>query len=165
MAFTAAPLLAGFAITFIGLILDSKVSMQWPNATLAALTASAMLLIFSIQMAFTGRRRYLPYSEFKQQLDLLNESGDEALSAARGRYIEALEANRGLMRAAGRLYNLGIVALLLGIAAALVPAGLLGTLDGGRLVAIVVASVAAIVEIAWIAGGELAATQEGRGNG
>ena len=165
VAFTSAPLLAGFAITFIGFILASKVSMQWPNATLAALTAAAMLLIFSIQMAFTGRRLYLPYTEFKQRLELLDESGAAALSAERSRYIESLNDNRRLMRMAGRLYNLGIAALLIGIAAALVPAGLLGTLDGGRLVAIAIASVAAIIEIAWTLGGELAAGQEGRGKG
>jgi hypothetical protein len=159
VAFTAAPLLAGFAVTFMGFVLTSNVSMHWPNLTLAMLTTAAMLLIFTIQLAFNARLHYLPYQEFRAQLELLDGSPQEVRVkiAARDRYIDKLATYRRLIRWAGVLYNAGIVTLLLAIATALVPPGTTGNIDTGRVVAITVATLAAILEIVWSLSNELAA--------
>jgi hypothetical protein len=151
VAFTSAPLLAGFAITFIGLILGSEIRMYWPNVTLAALTGAAMLLIFSIQLAFTARIDYLPYSEFEAQTRLI--PGQD--SYVRREYVASLRRHRKLVRWAGATYNLGIAALLAGIAAALVPSGTAGHIDTQRVLAIVIAALAAIAEIIWTLTNEL----------
>ena len=149
VAFTSAPLLAGFAVTFIGFILTSNTSMHWPNVTLAILTAAAMLLIFAIQVGFNARRCYRPYPDFKAQSELLHDSGQAALDGAKDRYIESLRSYRKLTRLAGRLYNAGIFTLLVAIAAALVPAGTTGAIDTWRVVAITIAGLAAVIEAVW----------------
>jgi len=153
VGFTAAPLLAGFAVTFIGLILGADVAMRWPNATLVALTTAVMLLILSVQLAFNARAVYVPYPEFKERLELI--SGADV--AERSAYVEGLVRHRHLVRWIGVSYNLGIAALLSAVASALVPAGALGDIDPQRKLAIAVAVAAALGELGWILLGEIGA--------
>lgn len=153
VGFTAAPLLAGFAVTFLGFILTGNVEMRWPNGTLAALVGAALLLIASLQLSFNARSFYLPYSEFSQRLELVDDARKEGVKAD---YVNDLAAHLKLVRWAGRSYNLGISILLFAIAAALIPAGSLNDVDALRWVAVGGAATGGLIELAWFAHGELA---------
>ena len=153
VAFTAAPLLAGFAVTFIGHVLAANVPMRWPNATLVALITAVLLLILTVQLAFNARAIYLPYSELKQQLELI--PGKD--SAVRAQYVADLAQHRRMVRWTAVAYNLGIAALLFAVAAALVPTDDLDDIDAERAIAIAIATVAAAGELGWTIVGELRA--------
>jgi hypothetical protein len=145
VAFSAVPLLAGFAVTFIGFVLTGDVVMRWPNATLLALTASVMLLLVALQLAFTARASYLPYPEFKERIELIRglDLGE------RIEYVAALQRHRRLVAGVRVAYNLGIVALLAGLAAALVPVNPDLEIDPERKAAIAIAALAALGELLW----------------
>lgn len=145
VAFSAVPLLAGFAVTFIGFVLTGNVVMRWPNATLLALTTSVMLLLLALQLAFTARASYLPYSEFKERIELIVKSD----LGERIEYVAALQRHKRFMAGVRVAYNLGIVALLVGLAAALVPANPDLVIDPERKAAIAVAALAALGELLW----------------
>jgi hypothetical protein len=153
VGFTASPLLAGFAVTFSGFVLTGNVAMRWPNVTLVGLVAAALLLIASLQLAFNARSSYLPYSEFSQRLDLVDEANKEGV---REDYVIGLDAYRKLATWAGRSYNLGISILLFAFAAALVPAGSLDDVDALRWVASGAAAIGGLIEMVWAGHGELA---------
>ena len=54
----AAPLLAGFSITLVGVIAQGPSTIRWPGAALLLLTVAAASLLFSVQAAFFGRQLY-----------------------------------------------------------------------------------------------------------
>jgi hypothetical protein len=106
MAGVAAPLLAGFSIAFIGLIIGSAREFRWPGWTLLSLTVSALLLITAVQGGFWARH-YRP--------DVSDED-----SAG---WILALPAFTRWLHVTRWSYNAGIALLLLGLALALFPRG------------------------------------------
>ncbi|MEX1142810.1 MAG: hypothetical protein WD399_07290 [Thermoleophilaceae bacterium] len=146
VAFTAAPLLAGFAVTFVGFVATGSLPMRWPNATLLALVVAALLLIGSLQLAFNARVHYLPYGEFSQRLQLVRPDMREGVKMD---YANDLEQYSRLVDRSRRAYNAGITVLLLAIAAALIPAGALSDVDALRWVAAGAATVGGLIELAW----------------
>jgi Trypsin-co-occurring domain 2 len=56
MAGIAAPLLAGFSITLIGVIASDPSHFRWPGAALALLVITSSLLIGTVQCGFRARR-------------------------------------------------------------------------------------------------------------
>ena len=131
MAGVAAPLLAGFSIAFIGLVISSAAAFRWPGWTLLALTSSALLLITAVQGGFWARH-YRP--------DVSTEDSSQ--------WTLALPAFRRWLHVTRWSYNSGIALLLLGLALALVPRAH-DPEYAWRLVAAWAAGTAALGEILW----------------
>ena len=141
---TAAPLLAGFAVSFLGLLPTSASSVRWPDPTLALVTLAAVLLMLSMQLFIVGRQYHLPYDEFATYTpDLDDALRRKAHAAADGAYRRWVVRSR-------LAFNVGLVVLVLGIAMALMPVKDSLTDQPGRLVAAGIALLACIAELAFI---------------
>ncbi len=138
MTGVAAPLLAGFTISLIALVIQGSASFRWPSLCTLVFTLSAVLLISTVQAGF-WIRHYRPSSDSP----LLNPRS-EAL-------IHYLFWNR----VARYTYDAGIFLLLSGLAGVLAPKD--GT-DALRWAASITAALAAGAELVWAA----YATQVGR---
>jgi hypothetical protein len=131
MSGTAATLLAGFAIAFVGLVVSSSSALRWPGWTMLVLALSGLILIFAVQAGFWARS-YRPdvSAEDAAQWTLLLDEYERWTLVTRW------------------AYNVGIALLLGGMALALVPpTG--GDQVGLRLTAAIATAVAAVGELAW----------------
>ncbi|MFC8247476.1 hypothetical protein [Streptomyces chartreusis] len=63
--FVAAPLLAGFSVTVMGLVLRGQADFRWPGATLLLLTASAILLVASLLFGISSQKFLYSEDELK----------------------------------------------------------------------------------------------------
>jgi hypothetical protein len=79
--FVAAPLLAGFSVTIIGLVLRGQADFRWPGLTLLLLTMSSILLVASLLFGISSQKFFYSQSElenwwteeeFKENLDNLS---------------------------------------------------------------------------------------------
>jgi hypothetical protein len=158
----AAPLLAGFSIATIGVVGASSDKFRWPGIALIFLTGAALLLVGSVQCGFHARaHRYSP-ANIKDwwPADELTPIRLERLQ--REQWINMRLWRRWIGRAK-IAYDIGIVALALGVAAVLAPPGhernpvtLLVQGDqsrqsGWRWAAAAIAVAGAVGEIVWIA--------------
>jgi hypothetical protein len=157
MGAVAAPLLAGFAVTFAGLVLSSPDRFRWVSLTLFCLTAAAAFLIAALQFTFRARlyavtpteiEQWFPDAETPERQDEMRREQRESHAAY------TTWATRG--RTA---YNAGIVFFASGFAAALVPPG---AVSDGHLAAIILAVLAAAAEVCWIAEDVLGAARRFR---
>lgn len=131
MSGTAATLLAGFAIAFVGLAVSSSAALRWPGWTLLVLTLAGLVLIFAVQGGFWARA-YRP-----------DVSSEEA-----SRWPLLLDEYERWTLLTRWAYNVGIALLLGGMALAVVPPT--GSDQMAlRAVAAVVTGAAALGELAW----------------
>lgn len=156
---TAAPLLAGFAFALIGLIIQDETKLRWPNIALALLVGTALLLITTVQCTFTARQHYVPPGEWVSWLELADDERTEQLN---DELALALPKQKKWLRRARYSYNLGIAALLLAIAATLVPPGSLRSVASARWAAIALALFGLAVELIWTFSGEWRRWQRSR---
>jgi hypothetical protein len=142
---TAAPLLAGFAVTLIGLIVTKSQALAEPNLALVLLVAAALLLISAVQFAFSARRHYIPPGDF---VALVQIAEHESLSEAdmRSSYAESLIEHVKLLSYVRLTYNAGILFLLGGVTVVLIPPGSLADVSVLRLIAAALVFVGAVVE-------------------
>lgn len=133
MAGVAAPLLAGFSIAFIGLVISSAAAFRWPGWTLLSLTVSALLLITAVQGGFWARHYRPDVSDEDRQAQNWNLALPEFK-----RWVHVTRWS----------YNSGIALLLLGIALALFP-GSHARDAVWRQAAAWIAVAAAIGEVIW----------------
>jgi hypothetical protein len=131
MSGTAATLLAGFAIAFVGLVVSSSAALRWPGWTLLVLTLSGLLLIFAVQGGFWARS-YRP-----------DVSAEEA-----GQWSLLLDEYERWTLLTRWSYNVGIALLLGGMALAVVPPSG-GQQVGLRIAAAVITGTAAVAELIW----------------
>lgn len=131
MAGVAAPLLAGFSIAFIGLVIGSVKEFRWPGLTLLSLTVSALLLITAVQGGFWARH-YRP-----------DVSADES-----SEWTLSLPEFRRWLKVTRWSYNSGIALLLLGLALAIFPRSHASD-AAWRQVAAGFAAAAAVGEVIW----------------
>jgi hypothetical protein len=149
-----APLLAGFTITLIGLVVDTSASdIRYRNLALLVLTVAAALLIAAVQCAYSARQYLVRPDEITAWwpgFDAL-EPKEYTSGLALDRRVEQLAHSMLHRRWAARLrfaYNAGVVLVLAGLAIVLVPSG---TVSTARLAAIAVAALAAVTELVWVA--------------
>jgi MFS family permease len=117
----AAPLLAGFAITLIGIVIQTGSNMRAPGLTLALFAGAVVALLASVQCAFLARlydtspaemKAWWPDSGDRERLDqLVREQADH--SARHSRWSAYFR----------RTYNLGVLLLLAAITVMLMPPG------------------------------------------
>jgi MFS family permease len=140
-AAVAAPLLAGFALTLAGLVLQVQNDLKWPDAALAVLVGSVLALLGAVQFGVWARQYAVTPAQLKEWLPSLD---DKAL--LRAQYAHQIEHARWYSRFRGA-YHVGIMLLLAGLAVALVPDK---DTDEWRYVAIGLAGLGVVGELTWI---------------
>jgi len=136
------PLLAGFALTLIGLVIASEDRFRWPGFTVLLLTGAVVLLVHAVQLGIWMRQYAVRPDELREWRPDLDAAG--LANIQRGHLVEQRKW-RNLFAAA---YHAGIVLLLFGLAAALAPADdVAGEL---RWIAAGVAVLGALAEVAWL---------------
>jgi hypothetical protein len=141
---TAAPLLAGFALTLIGLTVTSDTNVRWPAPTLALLVLAALLLIGAVQTSFNARSWYIPLSDFLVRLEATPENQRSVIT---GTYAQGLTKHTFWLTATRRAYNFGILFLLAGLVFVLVPEG---EVSRGRYGVIGLAALGFVLEALWL---------------
>ena len=139
----AAPLLAGFAITFSVIVMTSASSFRWPGVVLALLTLAILALIAAVQFSFQTRL----YAVTPSQIEEWWEKPERVRQRLRReqryhRHHYKLWAERAALA-----YNAGILLFLGGFTLALVPPSSLGN---WRLVAFAVAAAGTVLELGWV---------------
>jgi hypothetical protein len=145
----AAPLLAGFAITMIALVVQIAGDVRWPDVSLVLLGAAAVLLLQVVQLNARARGYAVTPSQAKEWYPDIEQH------PARARVVNwelrhHLDCWRDLVRRARGRYNLAIVLLLAGIAVLLVPKRT-AELTAMRGLAVGVIALGALIEVAAIA--------------
>jgi hypothetical protein len=127
MGTVVAPLLAGFSITLLGLVISAHEYIRWPDLALLLLAAASVLLLSVVQFTYRAHRYATTpdeakswYPEIERDLEQSNRVHEELRNH---RACHQFWAGR-----ARRLYNVAICVLLLGIAVVLIPSGPLGPL-------------------------------------
>lgn len=116
--YVAAPLLAGFSVASIGLILTSQ-SFRWPGVTLLLLTLSTILLVTSVQFAVTYQKYYYSLADVQSWwTDEEIESNERVIAREQADdFAEWRKAAWGAMAC----YNMGIALLAASLATFLAP--------------------------------------------
>jgi hypothetical protein len=145
MGTAAAPLLAGFSITFATLILTSPERFRWVAVTLVLSVVATVALIAALQFAFRTRTWAVTPSDMEQWWP---DAQDPARHAELVHEQRRHHANYRLWSKRARFsYNAGIVTFLAALTTALIPPG---HITSGRYLAIGLAVLGTLAEAAWI---------------
>jgi hypothetical protein len=140
----AAPLLGGFAVTLLGLVLQVEKDMRWPGLALFLFAAGAVLFLQVVQLHARARAFV---TSLRQALEWYEDAEDpERIDRVRAEVIQHDAAWRFWVRRARACYNLGIILLLCGSAVLLVPAKS-SQLDSFRIAAITVILTGVLFEV------------------
>ena len=115
---TASPLLAGFSITLIGLVVGNSTpasSLAWPNLSLLLLTLAIVLFIVSVQFTVLAKKFALTQKEHEERTP-----GLDAGVRKRG-FDGAMKAFLSHSKRAQLAFIVGLGLLLLGLATMLYP--------------------------------------------
>jgi hypothetical protein len=153
MGGVAAPLLAGFAIGLLGLVLQVEAALRWPDLALLLLAVAVLLLLAAVQLGFRAAQYAVTPTQAAEWHD------DFATSAERRARVsaelrEGREAYRSWIGRAATAYDAGIAVLFAGLAVALVPAASPGVV---RLLAAGVAGLGCLAELGLSVAGHLVA--------
>ncbi len=148
MGNVAAPLLAGFSVATLGIVLTAEQSLRWPGAVLICLTAAAAFFVMCLQCGFHARQHlYSPAdaAAWWEKSDLEARRDDIQAEQEHDYQIWLIWMNR-----TRRLYNFGIYALWVGIGIALVPPSRESMAEAScRWAAVGVAVAALLAELLW----------------
>lgn len=147
----AAPLLAGFALTLIGVLVgaDAAKTVRWPDYVLAALTVAAIAFLFAVQCTITAMQFTLTRDEHAARTPGLAPEHREVA------YADAMATFRQWSERARLALAGGVALLLLGLVGVLLPPGPLGEISAGRIVALVAAVAALAYELWWLSREEI----------
>jgi hypothetical protein len=138
MGTIAAPVLGGFAFAAIGLVLQARQDLAWPDGALILLVFAFLSFVTSVQTTFHAKRNHVGPDEWIAWLELA--STDTRRQELESAYVRGLESYRRWSNAARRTYNVAIVGLFSATAVLLIPSGHVGV---GRAVAIALAGLGA----------------------
>jgi hypothetical protein len=119
------PLLAGFSITAVVVVSDDPGKFLWPGATILVLALAALVLIVAVQCAYHAR-------VYLSKEDPDHEKGLDWVKWAR------------------RFYDVGLFALLIGLALVVAPHHVAGIQDYFRLAAVILALLACLGHLVWL---------------
>lgn len=144
----AAPLLAGFAVALIGLLIPGAESLRHPDAALLLFAVAAVLFLQVVQLNARARGYAVSPAQAREWYPDFDDPDRQEVVAWELRHHRECWAH--LVRRTRTRYNVAILALTAGLMVALVPRGAIGTL---RVVAIVVFGLFAVLEVLELAGG------------
>lgn len=145
----AAPLLAGFSLASVIVVSDDSANFRWPGATAFALAAAAVLLLGTVQCGYNSRQYLWSAADVQEWWpDMVENSDRETIL----REEQALAFARwNIWTTWTRItYNLGILALLSGLALALPPQCDNDVQAGWRWAAAGLVFAGCAVEACWI---------------
>jgi hypothetical protein len=156
----AAPLLAGFSVTLIGVVAQDPTALRWPGAALLALTVAAVLLLTCVQAAFFARQNFWTRDDLLQWY--VEEPPEPLLGAFKAMQATAISRWLRWIGRARAAYNAGLTVLLVAVALVLAPPidygtkHVVGTEAALRWIAFGFALACAAAEIVWWAWPRLA---------
>ena len=116
----ATPLLAGFSITFLGVVAQANDEFRWPGVCILLLALAAVCFITSVQCGFWARQYLVTPGEIAAWYPG-KDLTDPALQSIRRQQPRWGLAYRIWEGRAKWAYGIGIMVLMLGVAVALVP--------------------------------------------
>jgi hypothetical protein len=120
MSTIAAPLLAGFSITLLGVVAQAAANFRWPGIAMVLLLISAALLIMCVQCGFWARQYVVSREEASVWFaDFAESSRQEQVRLEQVAFAKVYE---GWARRAKRLYRFALLALLASLLVVLLPA-------------------------------------------
>jgi hypothetical protein len=146
MGSVAAPLLAGFSITVVTVVLTSSQQVRWPGIVVILATIATIALISSVQFTFWAREVAVSPEDMRRWWDDADTVSGRAFRVAEMRSFQAV--HRRYAARARYAYDGGIVALLLALGAVLVPPSAAAQ-PALRWAAACLAALAAVFEIVW----------------
>jgi predicted benzoate:H+ symporter BenE len=160
----AAPLLAGFSLTLIGLVLTSPERIRWPDAALALLTAAVLSLITAVQAGSWARRWDVTPVEMMSWWPTLTELPDYVQDRIVGEQHSHTVRHRRWAAATRVAYDGGILCLLGAVAVLLVPPARWELLSL-RGLAVSLAVLGLLGEAMWVTVSVLLSRSDRRGRG
>ena len=145
MGSVAAPLLAGFAVTFVTLTLQAPENFRYPSLVMFAGTLSALALLTSVQCSFAAQRYAVTPAQFKDFG--LDAEPHIARTQWAYEYVRRIWSDRAV-----KAYNIGLIAFMVAIVLLLAPKtgnphGL--AMPGFRWAAVVLAATGLAGEVTW----------------
>jgi hypothetical protein len=119
------PLLAGFSITSVVVVSDDAANFRWPGATVFALAVAALVFVVAVQCAYHARI-YLSQED------------------------PGYEKGLNWARWTRRFYDVGLFAMLSGVALVVVPSGPTDIQAAFRWAAFGLACIACLSEVIWV---------------
>jgi hypothetical protein len=145
----ASPLLGGFALASVVVISDDSRNFRWPGAAIVALAVAAILFLGALEASFNARRFIWSAADVKAWWpEIAIGSGDEDL--LRVEQSESFDLWVKWATWARRMYNVGVLALLLGLGSAIPPPPGRQVQAALRWCATGVVFAAFIAELAWV---------------
>ncbi len=146
----ASPLLGGFSLASVVVVVTNTKDFRWPGAAILALTIAALILILSVQTAPIARRSLTVRADLPiwGQVHDLRSKPQNPEEAYRAR-DEALVTAKTWYKRARLFYHCGIIALLIGLALVLVPTKEEGIEAALQWIASAAAAAAGIAEIIY----------------
>jgi len=155
---TAAPLLAGFAVALIGLVLSSLKDgiLRWSDATLALLSLSVIALLGAVECAFWARQYVVKPGDLAEWWPDVDEDDPTGIArwtlVRREQHAHVYLADVWFTRTR-RAYQVGILLLLAGVTLALVPRKS-ADLTGWRWISLLAPAAMFGLELIWLVAGE-----------
>lgn len=149
MGLIAAPLLAGFCMALVVLVIDKYSELRFPDWALLLLVLAAVLLIMSVQFTFSARSYSVTPDQVKEWWpDLADSRRWEQQRGAQWRYHDRF---RMWARRARRSYNAAIMVLLMAISVVLVPKPEHAvSISRARWISIAIPLVGVLFELFWM---------------
>jgi hypothetical protein len=148
----ASPLLAGFALASVVVISDDARNFRWPGAGILALSVAAIFFLGALEATFNARRYIWSPADVADWWPKFT-AVPEAAKKLRAEQIEAFARWTRWIAWARRMYNAGLLALLLGLSSAIPPPPGNETEAALRWVAASAVSAAFVVELIWMING------------
>jgi hypothetical protein len=138
----AAPLLAGFAVTLVALIIQIADALRWPDAALVLFCLAATFFLHVVHLAGRARGYAVTVDDVRGWYDDY-DSDPHRREAVAQELVHARRCWLFLVRRARFFYDVAMFALLGGLGVVLVPKGP-GVL---RWIAVAIVALAALVEV------------------
>lgn len=145
----ASPLLAGFALASVVVISDNSSNFRWPGIGILALSVAAISFLGALEASFNARRFIWSAADVADWWPEIKHGSDDEdnLRAEQARAFRLWENWVGWAR---RMYNGGLLALLVGLSAAIPPPPGTHVEAVLRWVAAGVVFMAFIAELSWM---------------
>jgi hypothetical protein len=148
MGLIAAPLLAGVSVALTALVIQNEAPFYCPNVILLCLVGAAIAFGAAVQFAFRARE----FAATPPEIEMwwANPADPEQREELRVEQRYHRQQHQRWANRARHAYNIGLLGLLLGLVALLIPREGLDDASFGRVVVVALAVFGLGLELAWI---------------